>query len=491
MQRVLFPGLLPKQLVAQFDTPLASSDGGSPLLKACDKLLGLTAALVSCLPDARRGSRIRHSCTDLLRQRVFGIALGYFDCNDSDRLRCDPALKMLLGRDPDSPHNLASQPTLSRFENTVSRSSLLRMAQTLTASVLRRQRQRRRTARLITIDLDPTCDPTHGAQQLSLFNSFYDTACYLPLIGWVTFDNEREQYLVAALLRPGNAPAKQGMLALLRRLLPLLRREFPRARLRIRLDAGFQGGELLSYLQAERVQVVLCLASNKVLQRHAAPLAEAVRQDYASYCEAWQRYEQELAAHGEALQAAQQGGRKPPPAPQPPLRPDPRYGQVLYGAKAWGQRWRVLVKADMALQPGREAKLNVRYVLTDIQGSAQRIYERIYCQRGDAENRLKELKAGLGLDRTSCHSFLANQFRVLLAAAAYVLLQELRWQARGTEFERAQVPRLRDFLLKIAVWVKVTVRRVVLHLPQGAPAEAEWLAIARKLGGVGPPVAAA
>ena len=240
-----------------------------------------------------------------MRKRVFGIALGYFDCNDSDRLRCDPALKMLLGRDPDSPHNLASQPTLSRFENTVSRGSLLRMAEALAANVLRRQRQRRRTARLITIDLDPTCDPTHGAQQLSLFNSFCDTACYLPLIGCVTFDNEPEQYLVAALLRPGNAPAKQGML-------PLLQREFPRARLRIQLDAGFQGGELLSYLQAERVQVVLCLAGNKVLQRHAAPLvAEAVRQDYAPYCEALERYEQELAAYGEALQAAQEAGRKP------------------------------------------------------------------------------------------------------------------------------------------------------------------------------------
>ena len=293
----------------------------------------------------------------------------------------------------------------------------------------------------------------------------------------MTFDNEPEQYVVAALLRPGNAPAKQGMLGLLKRLLPLLRREFPRARLRIRLDAGFQGGELLSYLQAERVQVVLCLASNKVLKRHAAPLAEAVRQDYAPYCEALEQYEQELAAHGEA--------------PRPPERPGPRYDQVLYGANAWGQRWRVLIKADMALQQGREPKLNVRYVLTDIQGSPQRIYERIYCQRGDAENRLKELKAGLGLDRTSCHGFLANQFPVLLATAAYALLQELRWQARGTPFERAQVPRLRDFLLKIAVWVKATVRRVVLHLPRGAPAQAEWLAIARNLGGVGPPVATA
>ena len=152
---------------------------------------------------------------------------------------------------------------------------------------------------------------------------------------------------------------------------------------------------------------------------------------------------------------------------------------MLYGAKAWGQRWRVLIKADMVLHAGREPKLNVRFVLTDIKGSAQRIY----CARGDAENRLKELKAGLGLDLTSCHRFLANQFRVLLAAAAYALLQQLRCQARETEFARAQVPRLRDFLLKIAVWVKATVRRIVLHLPLGAPAQAEWLGIARNLGG--------
>ena len=162
---------------------------------------------------------------------------------------------------------------------------------------------------------------------------------------------------------------------------------------------------------------------------------------------------------------------------------------MLYGAKAWGQRWRVLIKADMVLHEGRQPKLNVRFVLTDIGGSAQRIYERIYCRRGDAENRLKELKAGPGLDRTSCHNFLANQFRVLPAATAYALLRELRWQARETEFARVQVPRLRDFLLKIAVWVKATVRRVVLHLPRGAPAEAEWLVIARNLGAVRPPVA--
>lgn len=489
MQGILFPQLFSKKVVARFDTPLASSDGGSPLLKACDQLLGLTAALAGCLRDARFGARVRHSFTDLLRQRVFGIALGYFDCNDSDRLRSDPVLKMLLDRDPDSPRDLASQPTLSRFENSVGPRTLLRMAHTLAVNVLRRQRQRRKTARVITIDLDPTCDPTHGQQQLSLFNRFYDTACYLPLIGCVTFDNEAEQYLVAAMLRPGNAPAKEGMLALLRRLLPLLRQEFPRAQLRMRLDAGFQGGELLSYLRSEGVQVVLCLASNRVLQRRAQPVVEQVRQDYARYQAALQQYELELAEHAGAVQAALEAGGQPPPAPVEPERPGPRYDQVLYGAKAWGQRWRVVIKADMALHAGREPKLNVRFVLTDINGSAQRIYERIYCQRGDAENRLKELKAGLGLDRTSCHRFLANQFRVLLAAAAYALLQELRWQARETELGRAQVPRLRDFLLKIAVRVRATVRRIVLHLPLGAPAQAEWLAIARNLGGVGPPVA--
>ena len=156
MQSILFPDLHPrKAVVAQFDTPLASSDGGSPLLTACDKLLGLTAALVACLGDTRLGSRVKHSFADMLRQRVFGIALGYFDCNDSDRLRADPVLKMLLGRDPDSPRDLASQPTLSRFENTVGPRDLLRMARALATLVLQRQRERRQTARVITIDLRP------------------------------------------------------------------------------------------------------------------------------------------------------------------------------------------------------------------------------------------------------------------------------------------------------------------------------------------------
>ena len=513
MQSILFPDLHPrKAVVAQFDTPLASSDGGSPLLTACDKLLGLTAALVACLGDTRLGSRVKHSFADMLRQRVFGIALGYFDCNDSDRLRADPVLKMLLGRDPDSPRDLASQPTLSRFENTVGPRDLLRMARALATLVLQRQRERRKTARVITIDLDPTCDPTHGDQQLSLFNRFYDTACFLPLVGCVTFDDEDEQYLVAAVLRPGNAPAKQGMIGLLKRLLPLLREEFPRARLRIRLDAGFQGGELLSYLHGEGVQVVLCLAANKVLKELAEPVVKQVRKDYepfiaeleqywqdlAEYEAAQAQYRRELAEHAAAARAALESGGEPPKPPKPPTvteplkplwRPGPRYDQVLYGAGTWGRRWRVLIKADMVFNGQREPKLNVRFVLTDIGGSPRRVYERIYCGRGDAENRLKELKAGLGLDRTSCHRFLANQFRVLLAAAAYALMQELRWQARETEFARAQVPRLRDFLLKIAVRVQVTVRRIVLHLPLGAPAAAEWVAIAGHLGGVGPPVA--
>ena len=448
----------------------------------------------------------------MLRQRVFGIALGYFDCNDSDRLRADPVLKMLLGRDPDSPRDLASQPTLSRFENTVGPRDLLRMARALATLVLQRQRERRKTARVITIDLDPTCDPTHGDQQLSLFNRFYDTACFLPLVGCVTFDDEDEQYLVAAVLRPGNAPAKQGMIGLLKRLLPLLREEFPRARLRIRLDAGFQGGELLSYLHGEGVQVVLCLAANKVLKELAEPVVKLVRKDYEPFIA---ELEQVLAGPGgvrggagavpagaggacgggagrprerrraaEAAEAAGgDGAAEAAVAAGPAVRPGAVRGGHMGPALAGADQGRHGVQraagaeAERALRADRHRRIAAAGVRAHL------------LRAGDAENRLKELKAGLGLDRTSCHRFLANQFRVLLAAAAYALMQELRWQARETEFARAQVPRLRDFLLKIAVRVQVTVRRIVLHLPLGAPAAAEWVAIAGHLGGVGPPVA--
>jgi hypothetical protein len=217
-QGVLFKGLSRKSVVVGFDQDHASSDGGAILLKACDERLGLSAALVSCLHDRRQPNKVRHTLLEQFRQRLFGIACGYEDANDASRLGEDPIFKLLVDRDPLSGATLASQPTLSRFERSVGARELLRLSEALAKRVIERHRRRKRRVQRITIDLDPTVDPTHGGQQLTLFNRFYDTWCYLPLAGFLTFDDEPEQYLFCYALRDGHAAAKQGCLGILRRL---------------------------------------------------------------------------------------------------------------------------------------------------------------------------------------------------------------------------------------------------------------------------------
>ena len=230
-QTVLFPELFDKPVVATFDREQASSDGGAVLLKAAERVYGLVKAFAGCLADKRAPGKIRHTLAELTGQRIFGIACGHPDGNDADDLADDPIHKLLVGRDPVAGAPLASQPTISRFENGAGRAALYRMGRELAASVIERHRRRLRgRAHRVTIDLDPTDDATHGAQQLTFFNGHYDSWCYLPLLGFLTFDDEVEQYLCAAVLRPGNAVAADGTLGLLCRLLPMLRAAFPRAR---------------------------------------------------------------------------------------------------------------------------------------------------------------------------------------------------------------------------------------------------------------------
>jgi len=245
-QSVLFPGIFKRPVVAQFDQSQGSSDGGAVLLKAADRGLGLTAALAACLKDERQAVKVDHELEELLTQRIMAIACGYEDANDAARLASDPVHKLLVGRDPVKGEDLASQPTLSRFENSVGRKELFRMAEALAETVIERHRKRLKgRARRITIDLDPTDDPTHGAQQLTFFNWHYDTYCYLPMVGFLTFDQEAEQYLVTAVLRPGNAPGSAGAVGILRRLIQRLREAFPKAKIRVRLDGGFRYIEIL------------------------------------------------------------------------------------------------------------------------------------------------------------------------------------------------------------------------------------------------------
>ena len=449
-QSVLFPALFDRRLVAQFDQPHGSSDGGALLLKACDERLGLTERLSGCLADDREPGKIRHTLEDLIRQRVFAIACGYADCNDAARLAEDPMQKLLVGRDPIAGDALASQPTLSRFENTVGPKALYRMAEALGEVVIERQRRRLRgKARRITIELDPTDDPTHGAQQLSLFNGHYDTWCYLPVAGFIQFDTEPEQYLFTYVLRPGNAPAKLGAIGILARMFERLRKAFPKARLFVRLDGGFACPEILEFLERERVDYVIAMAANAVLGRLVEP---------------WMADARTLSANSGKTEHV--------------------YGEVRYAARSWTHERRIIVKAEVLRLEGREPRDNARFVITNLRAAPKRLYEDIYCQRAHIELRIKELHYGLEIDRTSCTRFWANQFRVLLTAAAYVLMQELRARAAGTSCARAQVSTLRERLLKLGVWVTRSVRRVVLHLPQGTPWRSDWCQIARRLGAV-------
>lgn len=448
-QGVLFKDLARKPLTVHFDQAHASSDGGAILLKACDQRLSLSARLAACLHDTRQANKVQHSFEDLLRHRVFGIACGYADGNDAARLAEDPMMKMALDRDPVSGAALASQPTLSRFENAPTAAELLRMAETLADVVIARHRKRKRKAKRITIDLDPTVDPAHGQQQLSLFNKFYDTRCFLPMAGFLSFDDEADQYLFAYVLRAGNALAKQGCLAILKRVVPKLRQAFPKAEILIRLDAGFTGSDLYEFFEAKGLKYVVCMAKNPVLQALCEPLMAPVR---------------EAVARNEVPEAV--------------------FGETPYQAGSWSHERRVVMKADVALHPSREPKENPRFIVTNLSDSPEHVYRTVYCARGDAENRIKELKYGLDIDRTSCTSFLANQLRVLMAAAAYVLFQELHLHARNTSCSRSQASTLRLRLLKLSAWIDVSVRRIVIHFPSTAAYADVWRKIARSLGAV-------
>jgi hypothetical protein len=436
-----------KLVVAKFDAEHASSDGGAVLLKAVDRQLGVTATVARCLRDPRQPGKVQHAVLELVQQRIFGLICGYADCNDAARLADDPVHKLLLERDPLTGPALASQATLSRFENAVTPLMLTRLGHALADLVIAQQRARRQgRARRITIDVDPTDDPTHGQQEFTFFNGHYDTWCYLPLLGFVSFDTEAEQYGVLALLRPGNSGAKLGAIHCLRHLFRKLRAAFPGARLRVRLDGGFAGNDLLAFLEAEQVEYVVALGRNRRLDKRAQRLM------------------------GKARMRAKTSGET-----------EHVYGETRYAAAKWKRKRRVIIKAEVVCHPGRLPKNNPRFVVTNLPYTPQQVYA-IYRARGDVENRIKELKAGLALDRLSCARFVGNQFRLLLTLAAYILMQALRGHAAGTACAAAQVTTLRERLLKVAVWVERSVRRIVLHLPTSFPWQPTWRQLACAVG---------
>lgn len=448
-QRLIFPELFTKAVHCQWDEPHSSSDGGALLLKAADQKLQLTSALAACLVDSRQAAKVKHPIADLLRQRIYGLASGYADANDAARLAHDPVFKLLLDRAPLDGPELSSQPTLSRFENSIGPRENYRLGAALAQTIINRhQRRRGRKVKCVTIDLDTTDDPTHGQQELTFFNRHYDSYCYLPLLAFVSFDDEPEQYLLTALLRPSNVSERHPVVAgLLARLVSLVRAAFPKALINLRLDGGFACPALFDYLDSvPRLEYVCGLAKNAVLERRAQPLL------------------------AQARKREKQGGKARV------------YGECRYRAQTWNWARRVVIKAEIVYNFAGEAKANPRFVVTNKRQSAKTVYAQAYCARGEIENRIKELQLGMEIERTSCTRFWANQFRVLLTVAAYALLQEIRLQAHPTKLARAQVSTLRTHLLKLSARLEQSVRRIVIHLPHTFAYLKEWTRIAHRFG---------
>lgn len=440
---VLFEGAFDKPIVGQFSEADASSDGGIALLSAAAKRTGLFDAVTPDLVDNRDPLRVVHSHERLLATRVLGLAAGYFDCSDSKDLRGDPMLRLAAGgRDLDLP----SQPTLSRFEHTPSAREVLTMGRHFEEFVISRLALRYPDAKNITIDLDGTVDPAYGQQSFSCFNGHYGKNCLFPLLGFLTVDGRPEQHLFAARLRPGTSREPRVSVALLRRTVESLKLAFPGANLLVRLDAGFAAPRLLDTLDELGVLYLVGFPENSVLKEKAAGHMVVAR---------------ELAHDMEGTCAV--------------------FGEDRYAAKTWAITRKVIFKAEVVTFPGRLPRDNARFVITNLDCEAHEAWAE-YAMRGDSENRIKELKHELGIGLTSCSSYVANQFRVLMSAMAYFLFQELRLALAGTELENAQVSTLRMKLMKVAVMVKESTRRILLTFPRSYPWQHLWRHAADRVG---------
>lgn len=429
-------GLAGKPVVVRNDGGALTSDAGVLLLREIDEGMGLSERLAGCIADERDPKKVQHSVLAMLRQRIYQIACGYEDCNDADSLRVDPALKVAVGRAP-SEDDLASQPTLSRLENAVGWRECWRMSEALLEVYI--QRHRRRPPRRIVLDVDATDDETHGNQQLAFFHGYYDHHCYLPLLILAQAEATGEQEPISAVLRPGNKHAGHRAMTVVKLLVKRLHAAFPKCCIELRADSGFALPEVYEGCERLKLPYSISLPKNEVLLRLAEPWMQDARAMHAEV--------------GEKVQL---------------------FGQFLYAAKTWSKQRRVVVKAEVMSQGE-----NPRFLVTSRNRKRPEAAYRFYCQRGDPENRIKELKGDLCADRLSCHRFWANQFRLLLHATAYVLMQQMRSRLQGTDLARAQVSTLRLRLLKVGARITESVRRVLVQLPSAYAWIDLWPRLAR------------
>jgi len=428
-----FTGHGRRKVVADFNGGRLTSDAGILLLREVDRQLGLIDSINECLPDPRSPRWIIHEQRSMLAQRIFSIALGYEDLNDQQTMREDRALQAAVGCDPEEDSPLASPPTLCRLENRASRKALVGMSKILVDAFLN---SHDKSPKEIVLDFDATDDPVHGKQEGRFFHGYYNHYCFLPLY---VFCGE---HLLCAYLRPSNIDAAKHSRAIVKLLVDAIRRQWPDVKITIRGDSGFCRWRLLRWCEKQGVSYIFGLAGNQVLQRRIAPFMQTA--------------ETAFEATGEKQRL---------------------FGETKYGAETWDRERRVIMKAERL-----PAGPNTRFIVTNLKGRPQALYDMIYVKRGEMENRIKEQQRMLFADRTSCHDFQANQFRLLLSSFAYVLTSHLRQDhLAGTELESAQVSTIRLKLFKVAARVVVSVRRVVFHFATSYPYQAIFRQIARSV----------
>ena len=412
-----FPSFDRRKIEAGFTGGDVSSDGGILLLRAADRRLGLVSALSAEMPDPRDPLLITHPQVDLLRQRNYGLALGYEDLNDHETLRRDLVFQTALERTED----LAGDSTLCRLEQRADRRTAVAFQKVLVEKFIASFKEA--PAELI-LDFDATDDRVHGQQEGRHFHGYYGDWCFLPLY---VFCGEQ---LLVSYLRPSNIDASRHALAILKLLTARLREVWPEVKIILRADSGFCRRRILRWCDWARVDYVIGLAKNSRLQALSETLLTEARETFATTGEKQRRF-----------------------------------GWIEYAAGTWPRERRVIAKAEQTNQGE-----NPRYVVTSLEGAAQEIYDKVFCARGEMENRIKEQQMGLFSDRTSCHGWWANQFRVLLSAAAYVLMETIRRTGlAGTELARAQVTTIRLKLLKIGTVIVRNTRRIRLLFSSAYP----------------------
>lgn len=424
-----------RSVEADFSGGDLTTDAGALLLREADRRVGLLDALNEVIPDPRHPVFVIHPQRALLTQRILGIACGYEDLNDHDGLRHDPLWQALAEYDPSAEQPLASSPTLCRLENRPSRATLFRMAEVLLEKFIASHAS---APECLVLDFDATDDRVHGRQEGRFFHGYYDSYCFLPLY---VFCGDQ---LLVAYLRTADGDAARHTRALLKLLVRRLRAVWPNVRIIVRGDSGFCRWRLMRWCDHHGVGYILGLARNPRLEAMAAPLMEVAER----------RFEQS----GQSVRL---------------------FETIAYAAQTWDRQRRVIVKAEHNAQGA-----NPRFVVVNLPGAAQELYDEVYCARGEMENRIKEQQLMLFADRTSCHRFAANQFRLLLSAAAYVLVETVRRLGlRGTEMARAQVSTLRLRLFKVAGLVKVSVRRLHVRLASGFPLQELFATVLQRLRG--------